>query len=43
MCVFSFGKYYRAEKMAQWVRALAIPSEDLGSFHSTYMAAHNWL
>lgn len=29
MCVFSFGKYYGAEKMAQWFRVLAIPLGDL--------------
>jgi hypothetical protein len=29
--------------MAQWLRALATPTEDLGSISSTHMAAHNCL
>lgn len=30
-----------AREMTQHLRALAAVSEDLGSIHSTYMAAHN--
>jgi hypothetical protein len=33
----------RAEEMAQWLRALAVLLENLGSIPSTHMAAHNCL
>jgi hypothetical protein len=32
-----------AGEVAQWLRALAALSEDLGLISSTYMAAHNCL